>query len=271
MSVIELQKVNFKYQASQEIALREINLQIDSGDFVAVIGANGSGKSTLARLLNVLLVPTDGDVYIDGLNTKKEENIWEIRKKVGMIFQNPDNQLVATMVEEDVAFGLENLAVRSSKIRDKVDRALKMVEMDGYQCHPPHQLSGGQKQRIAIAGVIAMEPSCIVFDEPTAMLDPQGRAKVMEIVNNLNQEKNITVIYITHFMEEAIKADKVLVMNKGKIVKNSVPADIFKDSKFLSEINLDVPVFIELADKLRQNNIPLPEILSVEELVNALC
>ncbi len=271
MSVIEIQEVDYKYQSSQEIALKDINLQIDSGDFIAIIGANGSGKSTLARLLNVLLVPTKGNVYIDGLNTKKKENVREIRKKVGMIFQNPDNQLVATMVEEDVAFGLENLAVESSEIRNRVEQALKMVEMDGYQRHRPHQLSGGQKQRIAIAGVVAMEPSCIVLDEPTAMLDPQGRAKVMEIVKNLNKEKNITVVYITHFMEEAINADKIVVMSKGEILKNSVPADVFKDAEFLSDINLDVPIFIELADKLRQNNIPLPEVLSIEELVNALC
>ncbi len=271
MSIIDLQGVRYQYQASKEIAVNDIDLNIEAGEFVAIIGANGSGKSTLAKLLNVLLVPTKGDVFIDGLNTKNEDYLWEIRKKVGMIFQNPDNQLVATLVEDDVAFGLENLAVPSAEIRERVDQALKQVGMDQYHKHPPHQLSGGQKQRIAIAGVIAMEPSCIVLDEPTAMLDPQGRTEVMKILKTLNKEKNITLIYITHFMEEAVEADRILVMNEGKVLKNGSPVEIFQDINFLSQINLEVPVFIKLADKLRKDGISLPDILSVEELVEALC
>ncbi|MDI3546796.1 MAG: energy-coupling factor transport system ATP-binding protein [Halanaerobiales bacterium] len=271
MSLVELREVGFSYNENDTPALKNISLSIESGDFVAIIGGNGSGKSTLAKLLNVLLIPSSGEVIIAGMNTAEEENKWKIRQKVGMVFQNPDNQLVATMVEDDVAFGPENLGIPSPEIRQRVDRALKMVGMDGFQKHAPHKLSGGQKQRVAIAGIIAMEPECIVLDEPTAMLDPRGRKEVMETVEYLNKEKGITIIYITHFMEEAVLADKIVVMNQGLIYNQGSPAEIFQDIAGLKKVNLDVPVVVELASGLRKAGISLPGVLSIDGLVNNLC
>ena len=271
MALIEIKGVDYQYSSSREVALKSIDLSIEAGEFVTIIGANGSGKSTLAKLLNVLLIPSQGKVYIDGLNTQTQSNIWDIRQKVGMVLQNPDNQLVASIVEEDVAFGLENLGVPTPEIRKRVDRSLEIVGMDGYQRHTPHKLSGGQKQRVAIAGVIAMEPACIVLDEPTAMLDPRGRKDVMETVKHLNNTEGITVIHITHFMEEAIDSDRILVMNDGKIVKSGSPELIFSDIEYLNRIDLDVPPVIELAETLREHDISLAPVLSIDELVDELC
>jgi energy-coupling factor transport system ATP-binding protein len=271
MSLIEIKGVDFTYNEMDEPALKDINLSIDEGDFVAIIGANGSGKSTLAKLLNVLLYPTQGKVYVSGYDTSNEDHTWDIRQKIGMVFQNPDNQLVATMVEDDIAFGPENLGIPSPEIRERVDHALDLVEMRGYQKHAPHKLSGGQKQRVAIAGVIAMEPSCIVLDEPTAMLDPQGRSEVIDTIYSLNQEKNITVVHITHFMEEALKADKIFVMDQGKIVNRGTPTEIFSDIEGLKEIKLSVPEVVELAAELRKEGYNIPEVLSLDGLVDALC
>ena len=271
MSLIKLRDVSFQYEKSGEKALQEINLSLERGEYVAIIGANGSGKSTLARLLNVLLQPTAGKVMVDGLDTQKSENIRQIRRQVGMVFQNPDNQLVATMVEDDVAFGLENLGVPSRRIKKRVDQALNMVDMEDYRRHPPHKLSGGQKQRVAIAGIIAMEPSCIVLDEPTAMLDPRGRKEVLTIVDYLNREKNITIVYITHFMRQAVRADKIFVMSEGKIVHRGSPEKIFADPKILQDIGLKVPPVTELALELKQRGLSLPPVMTVKELVKELC
>jgi len=263
--------VFFKYNEMDRPALKNLNLSIKAGEFVSIIGSNGSGKSTLAKLLNVLLLPTEGQITINGLNTGKHKNIWEIRQNVGMVFQNPDNQLVATMVEDDVAFGPENIGIPGPEIRERVDRSLKMVGMKGFQRHSPHNLSGGQKQRVAIAGVIAMEPSCLVLDEPTAMLDPKGRQEVMSTISYLNKEKDITIIHITHFMEEACQADKVFVMHEGQIIKKGNPLSVFSDMEPLKKINLDVPVVIELAEILRENNIEIPQVITINELVNFIC
>lgn len=273
MSLININGVDFLYENdnSDRPALQDINLQIEAGDFAVIIGSNGSGKSTLAKLLNVLLTPTKGEIYIDGLNSSNPENTWKIRQKVGMVFQNPDNQLVASMVEDDVAFGPENLGIPSPEIRKRVDKALEMVGMAGFQKFAPHKLSGGQKQRVAIAGVIAMEPDVIVLDEPTAMLDPQGRKEVMETIEYLNKEKEITIVHITHFMEEAVAADKVIVMNQGKILHKGTPKSIFRLVNELKEINLDIPVAAEVAEYLRRENINIPDILTIDELVNSLC
>ncbi|ADQ15310.1 energy-coupling factor transporter ATPase [Halanaerobium hydrogeniformans] len=273
MSLIKIDGVDFSYQkdSSERPALQNINLQIEAGDFAVIIGSNGSGKSTLAKLLNVLLVPTNGDIIVDGLNTKHPDNTWKIRQKVGMVFQNPDNQLVASIVEDDVAFGPENLGIPSNEIRKRVDNSLEMVGMAGFQKFAPHKLSGGQKQRVAIAGVIAMEPDCIVLDEPTAMLDPQGRKEVMETIEYLNKEKDITIVHITHFMEEAVSADKVIVMNQGEIIQQGKPRSIFRLVDELKEVNLDIPVAVEVAEYLRKNNIAVDDILTIDELVNSIC
>ncbi|RCW53967.1 energy-coupling factor transporter ATPase [Halanaerobium sp. ST460_2HS_T2] len=273
MSLIEINGVDFLYQNdnSDRPALQNINLQIEAGDFAVIIGSNGSGKSTLAKLLNVLLTPSKGEIFVSGLNTNNRDNTWKIRQKVGMVFQNPDNQLVASMVEDDVAFGPENLGIPTEEIRQRVDKSLEMVGMAGFQKFAPHKLSGGQKQRVAIAGVIAMEPDCIVLDEPTAMLDPQGRKEVMETVQYLNKEKGITVVHITHFMEEAINADKVIVMNQGQILHKGSPKSIFRLVEQLKDVNLDIPVAVEVAEYLRREKIEIPDILSIDELVDALC
>ncbi|MFN2363292.1 MAG: energy-coupling factor transporter ATPase [Halarsenatibacteraceae bacterium] len=271
MSLIEIKDVDFMYREQKDKALSGVNLSIDKGEFISIIGSNGSGKSTLAKLLNVLLVPTQGQVFVDGLNSSDQDNVWKIRQKVGMVFQNPDNQLVATTVEDDVAFGPENLALPSKEIRERVDKSLDMVGMGGYQSHPPHELSGGQKQRIAIAGIIAMLPECIVLDEPTAMLDPMGRKEVLKTIKYLNDEEGITVILITHFMEETIFSDKIVVMQDGNIKDINKPLETFQNVDLIKNAGLDVPVAVQMANELRSSGIKLPDIMDIEELVDALC
>ncbi|HBG09653.1 MAG TPA: energy-coupling factor transporter ATPase, partial [Firmicutes bacterium] len=221
--------------------LREVNLEVFEHEFVAVLGRNGSGKSTLAKHVNALLTPTSGQVLVEGLDTGVPENVWEIRQKVGMVFQNPDNQLVATTVEEDVAFGPENLGIPPAEIQRRVTEALEAVDMLPYRLHPPHRLSGGQKQRVAIAGIVSMRPKCIVLDEPTAMLDPAGRSEVMRTIHRLNKEEGITVLHITHHMDEVIGADRVVVMDQGRIVLEGTPREVFSQVDLLRELHLDVP------------------------------
>lgn len=252
-------------------AVKDISLEIQPGEFVAVIGTNGSGKSTLAKHFNVLLTPTDGVCEVCGMRTDDPDHIWDIRQQVGMVFQNPDNQIVAAVVEEDVAFGPENLGVPSEEIKQRVKDALKRVNMTIYAKHGPHLLSGGQKQRIAIAGILAMQSHCIVLDEPTAMLDPIGRSEVMDTIRQLNAE-GITVIIITHFMEEAVQAGRVVVVNHGEVQMDGTPRDVFKHVEELKNMGLDVPAAAESAYKLRQKGIPLPDdIITKEELGDALC
>ena len=253
-------------------ALDNINLDIYSGEFVAVLGANGSGKSTLARHLNGLLLPTDGHCYIDGMDTLDENNTWSIRQQVGMVFQNPDNQIIAAVVEDDVAFGPENLGLPPEEIRRRVTESLKAVGMEDYRHFAPNLLSGGQKQRVAIAGALAMNTACIVLDEPTAMLNPSGRRDVLDTVLRLNKEQGITVVFITHYMEEAAKADRIVVMDGGKMVANGTPREIFAKVSDMKKYGLDVPLATEAALELRKKGIKLPEsIIFQEELVKALC
>ena len=252
-------------------ALDDVSLTIRRGEFVAIIGTNGSGKSTLAKHFNVLLQPTAGNVTVCGFDTLDDEHIWNIRQHVGMVFQNPDNQIVAAVVEEDVAFGPENLGVPSAEIRKRVDDALAAVNMTEYAEHGPHLLSGGQKQRIAIAGVLAMKPDCIVLDEPTAMLDPKGRLEVLETIHRLNKEEGITIVIITHFMEEAVTADRVVVMKNGVKSKEGTPREIFTQVDTLKDLGLDVPVAAEVASKLIQKGVDIPnDIITNDELGDAL-
>lgn len=252
-------------------ALDDVSLTIRHGEFVAIIGTNGSGKSTLAKHFNVLLQPTEGTVTVCGFNTLDDEHIWNIRQHVGMVFQNPDNQIVAAVVEEDVAFGPENLGVPSAEIRKRVDDALAAVNMTEYAEHGPHLLSGGQKQRIAIAGVLAMKPDCIVLDEPTAMLDPKGRLEVLETIHRLNKEEGITIVIITHFMEEAVTADRVVVMKNGVKLQEGTPREIFTQVDTLKDLGLDVPVAAEVASKLIQKGVDIPnDIITNDELGDAL-
>ena len=252
-------------------ALDDVSLSIGRGEFVAIIGTNGSGKSTLAKHFNVLLQPTEGTVTVCGFNTLDDEHIWNIRQHVGMVFQNPDNQIVAAVVEEDVAFGPENLGVPSAEIRRRVDDALAAVNMTEYAEHGPHLLSGGQKQRIAIAGVLAMKPDCIVLDEPTAMLDPKGRLEVLETIHRLNKEEGITIVIITHFMEEAVTADRVVVMKNGVKLQEGTPREIFTQVDTLKDLGLDVPVAAEAASKLIQKGVDIPnDIITNDELGDAL-
>lgn len=251
--------------------LEDITLNIKEGGFVAVLGHNGSGKSTLAKHFNGILLPTEGKVLIDGIDSTDESRIYDIRQTVGMVFQNPDNQIVATIVEEDVAFALENLGVEPKEIRRRVDEALKIVDMYHYREHAPHQLSGGQKQRIAIAGIIAMRPRCIVMDEPTAMLDPKGRKEIMATIKALNKEHGITVILITHYMEEAAQADRVVVIDKGKILLDDVPKKIFSQVDLLKSVGLDVPQATELMYDLRKCGVDAPsDIIDVDECAEYL-
>lgn len=263
----------YKEGTEQETrALDNVNLEIKQGEFVVIIGHNGSGKSTLAKHFNGLLLPSSGRVLVNGQDTKDRDKIWEIRRRVGMVFQNPDNQLVATIVEEDVAFGPENLGIPSGEIRRRVDEALKLVGMYDYRQHAPHLLSGGQKQRVAIAGVLAMQPRCLVLDEPTAMLDPRGRREVMDTVRRLNREEGITVIFITHFMEEAVYADRVIVLGDGEIIFQGTPEETFRQSSLLRNHGLDVPPVAELAEELRAAGLAVPDsVLTVEEMVEQLC
>ena len=270
------EKMGYQYEASEEgappiIALDSIDLRIQEGTFTAVLGMNGSGKSTLAKNMNALYVPTSGVMFVDGMDTRQDELVWEIRKTAGMVFQNPDNQIVANVVEEDVAFGPENLGIASPEIRRRVDLALKQVGMYAYREHAPHLLSGGQKQRIAIAGVIAMEPKCIVLDEPTAMLDPRGRREVMETIGRLNREKGITVILITHHMDEAAKAQRVVVMHKGTIAADGSPETVFSQVELLHSIGLAAPETVELCWELNKNGFSLPlDRLDAEECAQIL-
>ncbi|AKL97023.1 cobalt ABC transporter ATP-binding protein CbiO [Clostridium aceticum] len=272
--MIEVENVVFDYTNNEEEikALKDITMQVNKGEFLVVIGHNGSGKSTLAKHMNALLLPTTGDVKVKGMNTKEEEYLWDIRQTAGMVFQNPDNQIVATIVEEDVAFGPENLGVEPEQILKRVDEALSIVGMSDYREKAPHLLSGGQKQRIAIAGVIAMRPDCIIFDEPTAMLDPSGRKEVIRTIKKLNKEENITIIHITHFMEEAVDADRVIVMENGNIVLQGTPREVFSQVKQLKELGLDVPQVTDLAHQLIDEGINISkDILTVDEMVIELC
>jgi energy-coupling factor transport system ATP-binding protein len=250
--------------------LKNINLNINSGEFVCVLGTNGSGKSTLARLINAILLPSSGDVLVDGMNTKNSDKLLDIRKKVGMVFQNPDNQIVATIVEEDVAFALENMGVEPSLMRQKVDEALEIVGMSKYRVHATHALSGGQKQRIAIAGVLAMHPECIVLDEPTAMLDPIGRASIIKTIKKLNKEYGITIVLITHHMDEATLADRVLIINKGEIVMDDVPQKIFSQVEKIKALGLDVPQVTELMHRMNLPSDIIDEEECIDELTNYL-
>ncbi len=253
-------------------ALKQVDIQINKGDFVAVLGHNGSGKSTFAKHINALLQPTEGTIWVENMDTKNDELLWEIRQTAGMVFQNPDNQLVATVVEEDIAFGPENMGVEPKEIRKRVDEALATVGMSEYAKHAPAKLSGGQKQRIAIAGVLAMKPKCIVLDEPTAMLDPVGRREVMETIERLNKEEGITMILITHYMDEAVRADKVYVIDDGDLVMEGTPKEIFSQVERLQAYGLDVPQVTEVTYLLRKEGIDLPEdILTTEEMVGAIC
>ena len=260
------------YEEQQPIpVLKGVSLDVPQGQFLAILGHNGSGKSTLAKHFNAILLPEGGMVYIQGMDTRDEEKLYDIRQTVGMVFQNPDNQIVATIVEEDVAFALENLGVAPAEIRERVDDALKAVGMYDYREHAPHQLSGGQKQRVAIAGIIAMRPQCIVLDEPTAMLDPRGRKEVLRTIRELNRQYGITVVLITHYMDEAAKSDRVVVMDDGKIILDGTPKYVFSHVQLLKEVGLDVPQATELAYELRKAGYRLPDdILTEGECVQAL-
>ena len=280
MGIIKTVKVAFDYfkydedgnvQETQR-AVDNVNIDIPEGSFVAVLGHNGSGKSTFAKHINALLLPTEGTVWIDGMDTLKEPELWKIRQKAGMVFQNPDNQIIGTIVEEDVGFGPENMGVPTDDIWKRVDESLAKTGMTAYRHHSPNKLSGGQKQRVAIAGVMAMRPKCIVLDEPTAMLDPNGRKEVLEAVRQLNREEKVTVVLITHYMEEVIHADHVYVMDEGHVVMEGTPREIFSQVETLKKYRLDVPQVTLLAWELKKSGVDIPEgILTTEELVNALC
>ncbi len=271
---IHLKDVFFSYErAKEEVeALKNINLEIEKGEFVSIVGPNGSGKSTLARLINAINIPRKGDVFINGINTKEEKYLWEIRRKIGMVFQNPDNQIVASVVENDVAFGLENLGFPSQEIRERVDKALSMVGLSMYKKSEPHYLSGGQKQRLAIAGVLAMEPECIVFDEPTSMLDPRGRKEVRLLIRELNEKKGITILLITQDMEEVLLSRRVIALLNGEIVFDGYPQDLFSDPIFLDKLSLSLTRTGELVHKLRKDGVKIPQnIMKREEFVEYLC
>lgn len=272
---IEANKIWFSYNTDTDqvpvAVLSDFSISIKQGEFVAILGHNGCGKSTLAKHFNAVLLPQGGKVYVDDIDTLDDDKLYDIRQRVGMVFQNPDNQIVATIVEEDVAFGLENMGVEPKEIRKRVDDAIDIVGMSEYKEHAPHQLSGGQKQRIAIAGIIAMRPKCIVLDEPTAMLDPRGRKEVIDTVRKLNKEFGITVILITHYMDEAAKCDRVVVMDEGKIILDDVPKKVFSHVKILKDVGLDVPQTTELAYELRKCGYNIPEdVLTEEECISEI-
>lgn len=280
MDMIKSNNISFEYKTYNErgevegihLALEDITLNVRAGDFIAILGHNGSGKSTLAKHFNALLRPKDGTLYVKGFDTRDEDLVWNIRESAGMVFQNPDNQIIATIVEEDIAFGPENMGIEPKEIRKRVDNALETVEMTEYAHHSPNKLSGGQKQRIAIAGVLAMHPDLIILDEPTAMLDPSGRLEVLETVKRLNKEEGMTIILITHFMEEAILADKVFVVEEGKIVLEGTPRKIFSDVEKMKSLGLDVPEVTELAYELKKEGIDIEtDILTIDEMVDKLC
>ncbi len=271
--IVRIENLIFKYANNndEKRVLDDISITIDKGSFTAIIGKNGSGKSTIAKNINALLLPTEGNVFVYEYNTKADEHIWDIRQCAGMVFQNPDNQIVSSVVEDDVAFGPENLGIEPQEIRRRVDYALKEVDMENFRKRPPHMLSGGQKQRVAIAGVVAMKPDCIIFDEPTAMLDPRGRKEVMKIIKELHRE-GITVILITHFMEEAAQADRIIIMDDGKIEMDGSPVEIFEKSNRLKELNLDVPLAVELRDRLLRKGLNISkDIIDKESMVDYLC
>ena len=274
-NIITIENLTFEYTRGEESdpvkAIDNISLEIERGSFTAIIGKNGSGKSTLAKNLNGLLLPTEGAVYVNGYDTRDDDNIWNVRQTAGMVFQNPDNQLVSAIVEDDVAFGPENLGVDPAEIRRRVDKALEDVNMGQYKKKAPDLLSGGQKQRIAIAGVVAMKPKCIIFDEPTAMLDPKGRGEIMSIIDELHKE-GITVILITHFMDEAVRADRVIIMNEGRILLDGTPRQVFRQEELIRSANLDVPLMVEMGAKLRERGIDVPaDIITEEKMVEFIC
>lgn len=274
-SIVKIENLVFNYHKDDNEepvkAIKNVSLEIERGSFTAVLGKNGSGKSTLAKNLNGLLIPSEGVIYVNGYDTADDDHIWDVRQSAGMVFQNPDNQLVSAIVEDDVAFGPENLGIEPAEIRKRVDKALADVNMSAFKDKSPHLLSGGQKQRIAIAGVVAMKPECIIFDEPTAMLDPMGRNEIMSIIEELNGE-GITVILITHFMEEAVRADRVIVMHDGEVFLDGTPGEVFSQPEKIKSVNLDVPPAVELAAKLREQGIDVPkDIIGMEEMVEYLC
>ena len=273
-NIINVNNISYEYITEEYSykAIDNLSLDVKQGEFVAIIGHNGSGKSTLSKNLNAILMPTEGNILIDGNDTKDEEKLWDIRQTAGMVFQNPDNQIVATIVEEDVAFGPENLGVEPTLIRERVEDALKSVGIYELKDRQPHLLSGGQKQRVAIAGIIAMRPKCIIFDEATAMLDPSGRKEVMNVIKKLNKEENITTLHITHYMEETVQADRVVVVDKGKKLLEGTPKEVFKNVDLLKKIGLDVPYMTELAGLLREEGLDIDDdILTVDEMVDKLC
>ena len=269
-AVIKATGLTYAYEDGFD-AVRGVDFEAYEGEFLAILGHNGSGKSTLAKLMNALFLPTGGEICVGGIVAKNEDDAFRVREKCGMVFQNPDNQIVATIVEEDVAFGLENLGVPSAEIRRRVDAALKTVGMEEYALSAPHMLSGGQKQRVAIAGVLAMRPEIIVFDEATAMLDPSGRAEVMRVVRELNKTGGVTVIWITHFMEEAAQAERLLVMDEGKIAMQGAPLEVFTRVEEIRALGLDAPEMILLAEELRKRGIPAKDVMTVDEMVVELC
>lgn len=275
-NMIECRNVTYKYENAEgeaaKYAVNDVTFDVHKGEFLVILGRNGSGKSTMAKHMNSLLIPTSGKVIVDNLDTADIDNTWEIRSKTGMVFQNPDNQIVATIVEEDVAFGAENLGVEPLEIRRRVDDSLKKVGMYSYRKHAPHLLSGGQKQRVAIAGVLAMMPDCIVFDEATAMLDPSGRKEVMNTILDLNKNYGITIVHITHFMEEAVAADRIIVMDEGKVTLEGTPKNIFSNVAMMKKIGLDVPQVTELAYELKNSGLDIKsDILTIDEMVDELC
>ena len=280
MEIIKARKLKYDYlkydengQASEsQTAVENVDLDIQPGQFISILGHNGSGKSTLAKHMNALLIPTEGTIWVDGMDTAMEPELWKIRQKAGMVFQNPDNQIIGTVVEEDVGFGPENLGIPTEGIWSRVNKSLEAVGMTAFRHRSPNKLSGGQKQRVAIAGVMAMQPKCIIMDEPTAMLDPNGRKEVLEAVHELNRREGITVILITHYMEEVIDSDRVFVMDQGHVVMQGTPREIFSRVEELKAYRLDVPQVTLLAYELKKAGIPLPEgILTTKELVDALC
>lgn len=279
MGIVDTKKLVFEYIRRDEEgnveginrAIDEVDVSVEKGEFVAILGHNGSGKSTLAKHLNAILMPTEGTVWVGGMDTREEENLWDVRQTAGMVFQNPDNQIIANVVEEDVGFGPENIGVPTEEIWRRVEESLKAVGMYEYRTHSPNRLSGGQKQRVAIAGIMAMKPECIVLDEPTAMLDPNGRKEVIRTIRQLNQQENVTIILITHYMEEVIHADRVIVMDDGKVVMQGMPREVFSQVELLKQYRLDVPQVTLLAHELRKKGLPIKEgILSIDELVEEI-
>ncbi|BFL76728.1 energy-coupling factor transporter ATPase [Finegoldia magna] len=269
-NIIEIKNLSFQYEGSSKKVLKNLNIDIKEGEFICVLGHNGSGKSTLAKLINAQYIPTEGDILVGNMNTKDDDNLWNIREMCGMVFQNPDNQLVATIVEEDVAFGPENLGVPREELRKRVDECLELVGMSEYKRHSPALLSGGQKQRIAIAGILAMNPKCLLMDEPTAMLDPQGRKDILNTVLKL-REMGKTIIHITHYMEECVNADRIIVINEGDVVLEGTPREVFSNVEQMKEIGLDVPEPTEISYLLNKSNINVrADVLTVDELVEAL-